>query len=588
MASIISILGPIVKARLNGEPVRIADVAYVGDAGLTGEVIERDRESAMIQVYEETEGLKLGEKVAFSGEMLSAQLGPGLLGSIYDGIQRPLELAGERMLRGLKLDPLDREKVWHFVPDVAVGKKLEAGELIGRVQNDNSFEFRILMPPEQSGTVHSIVKEGPYRLDDTLLELENGDKLTMVQRWPVRIARPFKERLLSSKPMLTGQRIIDFLFPISEGGSASIPGGFGTGKTILQQTLAKWSDADIIVYIGCGERGNEMTEVLQEFPELEDPKSGQRLIDRTVLIANTSDMPVSAREASIYMGLTIAEYFRDMGYTVALMADSTSRWAEAMRELSGRMNELPSEEGFPSYLASRIASVYERAGAVKTLGGATGAVTMIGAVSPPGGDFSEPVTRHTQRFTSVFWALDKELANARFYPAINHLQSHSAYAERVRPWWEATYPEWNTLRLWLIELLQHDEKLQRIVKLLGSEALPEDQKLTLFMADLVKESFLQQNAFDEIDMYASAEKQIRMAQALRTMHTWWVRCYEQKGIPVSLLKAQSSVQELLFARMGVPNSDTKWYDAWHQRLDAQYETLLLGFGEVLRPSGASS
>ncbi|MGB6020666.1 MAG: V-type ATP synthase subunit A, partial [Sulfurimonadaceae bacterium] len=400
------------------------------------------------------------------------------------------------------------------------------------------------------------------------------------QRWPVRIPRPFKERVLSGKPMITGQRIIDFLFPISEGGSASIPGGFGTGKTILQQTLAKWSDADIIVYIGCGERGNEMTEVLQEFPELEDPKSGKRLIERTVLIANTSDMPVSAREASIYMGLTIAEYFRDMGYTVALMADSTSRWAEAMRELSGRMNELPAEEGFPSYLASRIASVYERAGAVKTLGNSSGAVTMIGAVSPPGGDFSEPVTRYTQRFTSVFWALDKELANARFYPSINHLLSHSAYAETVKQWWETSYPGWEELRLWLIELLQRDEKLQRIVKLLGSEALPEDQKLTLFMADLVKEFFLQQNAFDEIDMHASPAKQMRMAEALQALHRWWERCYSQKGIPVTLLKEQPVVQELLFARMGVPNSETVWFEAWNQRMQEQYETLLLTFGEV--------
>lgn len=380
--------------------------------------------------------------------------------------------------------------------------------------------------------------------------------------------------------MITGQRIIDFLFPIIEGGSASIPGGFGTGKTILQQTLAKWSDADIIVYIGCGERGNEMTEVLREFPELEDPKSGKRLIERTVLIANTSDMPVSAREASVYMGLTIAEYFRDMGYTVALMADSTSRWAEAMRELSGRMNELPAEEGFPSYLASRIASVYERAGAVKTLGNRSGAVTMIGAVSPPGGDFSEPVTRHTQRFTSVFWALDKELANARFYPSINHLLSHSAYAGNVKSWWEAGYPGWSELRLWLIELLQDDEKLQRIVKLLGSEALPEDQKLTLFMADLVKEFFLQQNAFDAVDMYVSPAKQMRMAQALRSLYQWWERGYRQKGIPVALLKGQPAVQELLFARLRVSNSETEWFDLWHKRMQEQYETLLLSFGEL--------
>lgn len=580
MASVSSISGPIVKVRLDGENVRIQDVAYVGEAGLVGEVIERDLEGCVIQVYEETEGLKLGEKILFSGEMLSAQLGPGLLGSIYDGIQRPLEQIGTRMQKGLRLDPLDRQKQWHFTPSVRAGERIEAGGLIGRVTETNSFEYRILMPPARQGVIRFAAQEGTYRLDDTLIELEDGERLTMVQRWPVRIPRPFKERVFSAKPMITGQRIIDFLFPIIEGGSASIPGGFGTGKTILQQTLAKWSDADIIVYIGCGERGNEMTEVLREFPELEDPKSGKRLIERTVLIANTSDMPVSAREASIYMGLTIAEYFRDMGYSVALMADSTSRWAEAMRELSGRMNELPAEEGFPSYLASRIASVYERAGAVKTLGERSGAVTMIGAVSPPGGDFSEPVTRHTQRFTSVFWALDKELANARFYPSINHLLSHSAYAGSVKAWWEAGYPGWSEVRLWLIELLQHDEKLQRIVKLLGSEALPEDQKLILFMADLVKEFFLQQNAFDAIDMFASPAKQMCMAQALQALHQWWERGYREKGIPAVLLKDQPAVQELLFARMSVPNSETVWFEQWHIRMQQQYETLLLGFGEI--------
>ena len=580
MARIISISGPIVKVELEGEVVRIQDVAYVGDAGLTGEVTQRDRKSALIQVYEETEGLRLGETVAFTGEMLSALLGPGLLGSIYDGIQRPLRLAGTRMQKGLKLDPLDRERRWLFVPAVKGGDKIKPGEVIGHVRGADSFEYRIMMPPDKSGRLRSVAAKGEYRLYDTLAELEDGEKLMMVQRWPIRIARPFKERIASVKPMITGQRIIDFLFPISEGGSASIPGGFGTGKTILQQTLAKWSDADIIVYIGCGERGNEMTEVLQEFPELEDPKSGKRLIDRTVLIANTSDMPVSAREASIYMGLTIAEYFRDMGYTVALMADSTSRWAEAMRELSGRMNELPAEEGFPSYLASRIASVYERAGAVETLGGSRGALTMIGAVSPPGGDFSEPVTRFTQRFTSVFWALDKELANARFYPSINHLQSHSAYAVSVKSWWEKISPDWEALRIWLIEMLQKDEKLQRIVKLLGTEALPEDQKLTLFIADLIKEFFLQQNAFDEVDMYASPRKQIEMAKALKALYGWWLQCFDAKGIPVSLLAEQSTVQELLFARQGVKNDDLEWFSQWHARMESQYETLLLKFGEV--------
>ena len=585
MAAIISIAGPIVKVSIEDESVRIQDVVYVGISGLIGEVIERDKKSAVVQVYEETEGLKLGEEVVFTGEMLSAQLGPGLLGAIYDGIQRPLNLLGTQMQKGVKLDSLNKEKLWHFVPAVQVGKDVNQGELMGTASDENGFEYRIMFPPiknahEKSARVYFIVEEGEYTLNDTLLELDNGEKLSLLQRWPVRIARPFKERIASSKPMITGQRIIDFLFPISEGGSASIPGGFGTGKTILQQSLAKWSDADIIVYIGCGERGNEMTEVLREFPELEDPKNGKRLIERTVLIANTSDMPVSAREASIYMGITIAEYFRDMGYTVALMADSTSRWAEAMRELSGRMNELPAEEGFPSYLASRIASVYERAGAVKTLEGNVGALTMIGAVSPAGGDFSEPVTRYTQRFTSVFWGLDKELANARFYPAINYLLSHSAYAQSVEPWWSSISPEWGTLRLWIIEVLQSDEKLQRIVKLLGSEALPEDQKLTLFMADLIKEFFLQQNAFDEIDMYSSPEKQIEMVKALHALAQFWQRCFEEKGIPVKLLKEQEVVQELLLARLGVANNELEWFSQWHTRMEAQYENLLLSFGEL--------
>lgn len=580
MARIIYISGPIVKAELNGEDVRMQDVVYVGEAGLVGEVIECELEMAVIQVYEETEGLKLGEKVVFTTEMLSAELGPGLLGSIYDGIQRPLEQIGSHMKKGLKLDSLDRKKRWNFTPRIKTGQSLETGELIGLVNDDNGFEYKILMPLNKSGVVRFIAGEGMYNLEDTIVELDDGDKISMMQKWPIRIPRPFKQRKLSSKPMITGQRIIDFLFPISEGGSASIPGGFGTGKTILQQTLAKWSDADIIVYIGCGERGNEMTEVLQEFPELEDPRTQKHLIDRTVLIANTSDMPVSAREASIYMGLTIAEYFRDMGYTVALMADSTSRWAEAMRELSGRMNELPAEEGFPSYLASRIASVYERAGAVETLFGSSGAVTIIGAVSPPGGDFSEPVTRYTQRFTSVFWALDKELANARFYPSINHILSHSAYTDNIKEWWEESHPGWIELRLWLIELLHKDDKLQRIVKLLGSEALPEDQKLTFFMGNLVKEFFLQQNAFDEIDMFASPAKQMRMAQALKDLHGWWERCYNQKGIPIVQLKDQVCVQKLHFSREGVPNTDLEWFDSWNKQMIDEYEELLRTFGEL--------
>ena len=512
--------------------------------------------------------------------MLSAQLAPGLLGAIYDGIQRPLTALGERIEKGLRHDPLDREALWHFVPRAEAGTQVRSGDVIGSAGDGSGFEYKIMVPPGTEGEIRRIVPEGAYCITDTLAELSDGAAVAMLQRWPVRLARPFRMRRFSEKPMITGQRIIDFLFPVTQGGTASIPGGFGTGKTILQQSLAKWCDADVIVYIGCGERGNEMTEVLQEFPQLEDPRSGKRLSERTVLIANTSDMPVSAREASIYLGLTIAEYFRDMGCNVALMADSTSRWAEAMRELSSRMNELPAEEGFPSYLASHIASVYERAGSVETLGGTKGAVTMIGAVSPPGGDFSEPVTRHTQRFTSVFWALDKELANARFYPAINHLQSHSAYGEAVRGWWESSWPEWGELRGWMVGLLQRDAKLQRIVKLLGSEALPEDQKLILFAAELVKEFFLQQNAFDEVDCYATPEKQMRMAGALKALSHQWQRGYDEKGMPAALLKSQPIVQELLRARTGVANDETAWFDGWQARMRSAYETLILDFGAI--------
>ncbi|WP_457567451.1 V-type ATP synthase subunit A [Desulfurobacterium sp.] len=573
MARIIHVSGPIVRARLEGESPRLLEVAYVGSDRLIGEIVSIEKDTITVQVYEATEGLKLNEPVTLSGEMLKATLGPGLLGSIYDGIERPLIKLGERIERGASAYPLSREKKWHFVPLLKKGNRLREGDIFGFVK-EASIKHFLTVPDGVEGTIETIKEEGEYGIDETIAILDNGKSLTMVQEWPVRFGRKYRKRLKPDTPLITGQRIIDFLFPIAKGGTASIPGGFGTGKTILQQTLAKWCDADIIVYIGCGERGNEMTEVLEEFPELEDPRTGRKLIERTILIANTSNMPVSAREASIYLGITIAEYFRDMGYHVALMADSTSRWAEAMRELSTRMGELPIEEGFPAYLSSRIAGVYERAGFVETMSGKIGSLSIIGAVSPPGGDFSEPVTRHTRRFTSVFWALDKELANARFYPAINYTQSYSAYGETVRVWWEEIYKEWYELRSWMMKLLQEDDKLQRIVKLLGSEALPEEQKLTVEIANLVKEVFLQQNAFDPIDAYCPPEKQIALARALKSLYDWWQSCLKESSIPVKILKEQKIVEKITKLRFTktVPENIEK-------EIETTYKNLIKTYGE---------
>ncbi|OMH40746.1 V-type ATP synthase subunit A [Desulfurobacterium indicum] len=573
MARITYISGPIVKATLENESPKLLEVAYVGKDKLIGEIVSVERDTITVQVYEATEGLKLGEPVILSGEMLKAILGPGLLGSIYDGIERPLMKLGERIEKGASVYPLSKDKKWHFVPLLKKGDEVEEGDIFGYVK-ESSIKHFLTIPNGIEGVIEEIKEEGDYTINEELLCFHNGRKLTMIQEWPVRFGRKYRKRLKPDTPLITGQRIIDFLFPIAKGGTASIPGGFGTGKTILQQTLAKWCDADIIVYIGCGERGNEMTEVLEKFPELEDPKTGKKLIERTILIANTSNMPVSAREASIYLGITIAEYFRDMGYHVALMADSTSRWAEAMRELSTRMGELPIEEGFPAYLSSRIAGVYERAGFVETMSGKVGSLSIIGAVSPPGGDFSEPVTRHTRRFTSVFWALDKELANARFYPAINYTQSYSAYGETVRVWWEDIYKEWYELRSWMMKLLQEDDKLQRIVKLLGSEALPEEQKLTVEIANLVKEVFLQQNAFDPIDAYCPPEKQIALAKVLKSLYDWWQACLKEAAIPIKTLKGQKIVEEIVKLRFlkSVPENI-------EEKIESTYKNLIKIYGE---------
>lgn len=577
MAYISYISGPVIRAGLEGERPKLWEVVYVGKKGLVGEIVELKQDEVVIQVYENTEGLRSKEPVSFTGRMLSAELGPGLIGNIFDGIQRPLSRLKERIERGIKVKPLDRKKKWEFRPLLKKGDYIEEGDIIGEIL-ERGIVHRIIYRGKED-KVRFIADEGEYTVEKTILITESGYKQKLYIESPVRIPLRIKRREKPEIPLITGQRIIDFLFPVSKGGTAAIPGGFGTGKTVLQQTLAKWSDADIIVYIGCGERGNEMTEVIEEFPRLKDPKTGRNLIDRTVLVANTSDMPVSARESSIYMGITIAEYYRDMGYSVAIFADSTSRWAEAMREISSRLNEIPVEEGFPAYLSSRIGSVYERAGYVRTISGREGSLTIIGAVSPPGGDFSEPVTRHTKKYTGTFWALDKDLANARIYPAINYNLSYSFYVDTVKKWWNKRFPDWEELRNWMIEILQEDSKLQRIVKLLGIEAIPEEQKLTVMVAELIKEFFLQQNAFDPVDTYSSPERQIKMARVLKKIHQMWKRAYYEKKIPVSVLRSQPVISEVMKSKYEITDKDIEYYDKLLKKIENEYESLIYTYGE---------
>ncbi|BBG66309.1 V-type ATP synthase subunit A [Hydrogenimonas sp.] len=572
MAYISYISGPVLKAALEGESVKLYELAFAGEASLVAEVVEVSQNEAVLQVYENSEGMKLKEPVRFSGEMFCAHLGPGLLGSVFDGIQRPLDKIGDKIEKGSTVYALDTGRAYRFRPLVLRGRMVGPGEFVGEVE-EFGLLHRLMLPADVEGEVEYIAPEGEYTVKEEILRLRGGFSMSMVQKMPLRTPRGFIGRESVKEPLLTGQRIIDFLFPIAKGGAASIPGGFGTGKTILQQTLAKWSDADVIVYVGCGERGNEMTEVLEEFPQLSDPRSGKKLIERTVLIANTSDMPVSARGASILLGLTIAEYYRDMGYHVALMADSTSRWAEAMREISGRLNELPAEEGFPAYLASSIAAIYERAAMVETLGGGHGSVTIIGAVSPPGGDLSEPVTRNTRRYTSAFWALDRELASSRFFPAINYSRSYSAYAEMLKEWWMQREEDAAALREWMLSLLQEDASLQKIVKLLGSEALPEEQKLTVEAASLVKEVFLQQNAFDDIDAYSPPQRIVKMASIIKTIQQLWIRCHKEERIPVDVLKRQPVIAEFVRSKYEIPNSELNRYDELRERIVESYERL---------------
>lgn len=524
---IVKVSGPLIVAE-NMSDVKVYDVVKVGEKELIGEVIELRRDRASIQVYEETSGLGVGDKVISTGEPLSVELAPGLIGGIYDGIQRPLEkivqLYGDRITRGLKVDHIDREKLWAFKPTKKVGDYVESGDVLGVVDETPIVKHKILVPYGVKGKLIA-VNEGEFNITQTVAEVktESGEvkSLCMLTRWPVRKARPYKEKQTPDMPMVTGQRVIDTLFPIAKGGVAAVPGPFGSGKTVVQHQLAKWADAQIIVYVGCGERGNEMTDVLNEFPELKDPATGEPLMKRTVLIANTSDMPVAAREASIYTGITIAEYFRDMGYSVAIMADSTSRWAEALREMSGRLEEMPGDEGYPAYLASRLAEFYERAGIVKVLGSENvlGSVSAIGAVSPPGGDLSEPVAQATLRIVKVFWGLSASLAYKRHFPAIDWLISYSLYADRMSEWYEKHVgQDFPALRAFVMNILQEEANLDEIVRLVGVDALSYKDRMTLETAKMIREDYLHQNAFHEVDTYTSLDKQYRMLKLIKKFH----------------------------------------------------------------------
>ena len=539
------IAGPVVTA-VNLD-AHMYDVVKVGKEELMGEVIKIQGDNIIIQVYEDTSGIRPGEPVVNTGLSLAVELGPGLLTSIYDGIQRPLSVLVDKMgdfiQRGVSAPGLSHEKKWVFKPLVKTGDKVQGGSIIGEVQETNIVHKVMLPPNAKPGSVKTI-KSGEYTVEETVCILDDGREFPMMQRWPVRVPRPVKEKKNPIIPLITGQRILDGLFPIAKGGTAAIPGPFGSGKTVTQQQLAKWSDAEIVVYIGCGERGNEMTEVLTEFPHLEDPKTGNPLMERTVLIANTSNMPVAAREASVYTGITIAEYFRDMGYDVSLMADSTSRWAEAMREISSRLEEMPGEEGYPAYLAARLSEFYERAGLVKTLGGGDGSVSVIGAVSPPGGDFSEPVTQNTLRIVKVFWALDAKLSQRRHFPSINWLNSYSLYLDSLHDWYDKEVsPEWNKLRSWAMEVLQKEAELQEIVQLVGSDALPEAEQVTIEVARMIREVFLQQNAYDAVDTFCSMKKQYDMMKAIR-MYADLAYAAQVAGVPPTQINAVKSKNEL--------------------------------------------
>ncbi|WP_456367176.1 ATP synthase subunit A [Thermococcus sp.] len=584
MGRIIRVTGPLVVAD-GMEGSKMYEVVRVGEMGLIGEIIRLEGDKAVIQVYEETAGIKPGEPVEGTGSSLSVELGPGLLTSMYDGIQRPLEklreLSGDFIARGLTAPALPRDKKWHFTPKVKVGDRVVGGDILGVVPETSIIEHKILVPPWVEGEIVEIAEEGDYTVEEVIAKVKKPDgsieELKMYHRWPVRVKRPYKNKLPPEVPLITGQRTIDTFFSIAKGGTAAIPGPFGSGKTVTQHQLAKWSDAQVVVYIGCGERGNEMTDVLEEFPKLKDPKTGKPLMERTVLIANTSNMPVAAREASIYTGITIAEYFRDQGYDVALMADSTSRWAEALREISGRLEEMPGEEGYPAYLASKIAEFYERAGRVVTLGSEprVGSVSVIGAVSPPGGDFSEPVVQNTLRVVKVFWALDADLARRRHFPAINWLRSYSLYIDAVQDWWHKNVdPEWRKMRDTAMALLQKEAELQEIVRIVGPDALPDREKAILIVTRMLREDYLQQDAFDEVDTYCPPKKQVTMMHVILNFYEKTMEAVN-RGIPVDEI-AKLPVREKIGRMKFEP--DIEKIAALIDETNAQFEELLKKYG----------
>ena len=578
---IYGINGPVIYLKGN-TGFKMAEMVYVGKEQLIGEVIGLTTEQTTIQVYEETSGLKPGEEVVASGSAISVTLGPGIIDNIFDGIERPLtEIAkksGIYISRGISAEALDTEKKWEVHMTISVGERVAGGTIIAEVPETAAVVHKSMVPPQVTGIVKSVVPDGAYTVTDVVatIEQDNGEtyELKLAHKWPIRVTRPVEKRYSMRIPLLTGQRILDTLFPIAKGGTAAIPGGFGTGKTMTQHQIAKWSDADIIIYIGCGERGNEMTEVLEDFSKLEDPKTGNKLMARTTLIANTSNMPVASREASIYTGITLAEYYRDMGYDVAIMADSTSRWAEALRELSGRLEEMPAEEGFPAYLASRLSGFYERAGMTLNLNHTEGSVSIIGAVSPQGGDFSEPVTQNTKRFVRCFLGLDKSLAYARHFPAINWLTSYSEYLSDLTPWYkEHVSPEFMNYRARMITLLNQESNLMEIVKLIGADVLPDDQKLIMEICKVIRIGFLQQNAFHAEDTCVPMEKQLKMLETILYLYDK-SRKLVAMGMPMSVLKEDSIFDRVITIKYDVPNKDLQMFDQYKKDIDTFYDRVL--------------
>ncbi len=579
---IVWVSGPAVRAD-GMSAAKMYETVEVGESKLIGEVIRLTGDIAFIQVYESTSGLRPGEPVVGTGQPLSVLLGPGIIGKIYDGIQRPLEeiakKSGAFISKGIATTPIDLKKKYHFKPTLKVGDTVEAGTVIGTVEETPLLTHSILVPPDsKGGKVIDITSEGDYDLEQIISTIENdGMKypMRMYHKWPVRKPRPYIERFDPTVPLITGQRVIDTYFPIAKGGTGAIPGGFGTGKTVTLHQIAKWADSKVVVYIGCGERGNEMTEVLVEFPHLIDPRSNRPLMERTVLVANTSNMPVAAREASIYTGVTMAEYYRDMGMDVVLVADSTSRWAEALREMSGRLEEMPAEEGYPSYLASRLAEFYERAGRVRALGSPnrSGSVTIVGAVSPSGADFTEPVTTHTIRFIKTFWALDTRLAYSRHYPSINWMQSYSGYLEDVSKWWtENISPDWYNLRAESYNILQREDTLKEIVRLLGPEALPDEEKLILEMARMIKIGILQQNSFDKIDTYCGPEKQLKLVNLMVKFYKESLKSLKE-GIPLSDIRSMPIIPSLIKAKFEIPDEQVSQLKELESKMDTQFNEI---------------